>query len=53
MKARFAPKDGDENTKSKTIDSENTIPDPRFEKLERDAFEEACRLVKPFKTPIL
>jgi hypothetical protein len=36
MKARFAPRAGEENRKTETIDSEGTIPDPRFEKLDRE-----------------
>jgi hypothetical protein len=49
MRARFATRAGEENRKTETIDSEGTIPDPIFAKLDRDTFEEACRLVKPFK----
>jgi len=49
MRARFATRAGEENRKTETLDSVGTIPDPRFAKLDRDTFEEACRLVKPFK----
>ena len=50
MKARFAPREGEEDRKSETIDNEDTIPDtPDVRKLDRDTSEEACRLVKPFK----